>query len=48
MLEVRLEEPPSHPGQGVVPEVDVGVGEALCQSRMRGPGVNVIGIANVP
>ena len=43
------------PGSGVVPEVDVGVGERLGglgrrrrQDRLARPGVNVIGIANVP
>ena len=48
MLEVRLEEAPPHPRQRVVPEVDVSVGERLRHPRIRSPGVNVIGIANVP
>ena len=48
MFEVGFEESPPHPGQRVVPEVNVGVGEGFRHWRMRRPGVNVTGIANVP
>ena len=48
MLEVGFEEAPPHAGQRVVPEVDVGVGEGFRHWKMRRPGVNVTGIANVP
>jgi hypothetical protein len=52
VFEPRLEEQPAQTGLGVIPEVHVGIRErfhcAVAQEMTRRPGLNVMGMANVP